>query len=86
MGGIEIRNNGQQDATNVEVKILLNNESKASVTVDKIDKQSAKTLDLKYDLPSNTGSYMIKVQVNPDHKVGESRYDNNEVSVNYKLI
>lgn len=86
VNGIEIRNNGHEAASSIEVKILLDGVARATATIDKIEAGTLKTSDLKFNLPSEPGRYTLQVKVNPDKKVGETRYDNNEVSMNYKFI
>lgn len=84
---VRIRNNGHEDAKEVEVKIIADGETLSVFKLDKINKQSLRgeqKSDIKF--PDKTGKHKIEAQVNPDKKISETRYDNNSKIVEYEYL
>ncbi|GEM_PF-2052344 len=82
-----IRNNGHEDAKNVELKIIADGETLSSFDIDVIEKQSRKQIrreDIK--LPLGLGKHTLEIQLNPEKKYPEAKFDNNTKLIEYEVI
>jgi hypothetical protein len=80
-----IRNNGHQAGEKIEVKFTVDGIEKKTVIVEKIDPGTSPLQLEGVDLPNSQGTHQVKVVVNLDKKISETRYDNNEVTFKYTL-
>lgn len=82
-----IRNNGHEDALNVQINIIADGESVYQGSIDKIEKQSLKNQQLKdVKLPNSIGRHIIEVQINPSWDFDETRKDNNSKTIEYEYL
>lgn len=84
---LSIRNNGQDDAEKVLIKIIVDGETLSEFTLDRIEKQSLKQEKREgLNFPDKIGKHKIEVQVNPERKIAESKFDNNTKNLEYEYL
>ncbi len=85
INSVKVKNAGPVAGGKLNVTIIVDGKETTRLLDDNIDPGRTNEMGWGFDLDSGKGHHIVHIKINPDRKVTESDYSNNEVAFNYEV-